>query len=166
MLCPYGTVVLQDMSAPSCCGGVLPYIEKVNGAGPSQRTLGESPKDSRDGPGATKSGTRRSAGFLLRQNASEASHRRRRGDLPATSFGPACRRAGADEGAKRNRRLRVRLVRGRDVGAGKQGAVVVAGRQDDVALLAEFGEVVAQEGLQFLGADGVEDVGLYFVQGL
>jgi hypothetical protein len=63
-------------------------------------------------------------------------------------------------------RLEVRLVRRRDARAGKQGAVVVAGAHDDVALFAECGEVIAQEGLQFLGADGVENVGLHFVQRL
>jgi hypothetical protein len=47
MLCPYGTLVRQDMARPSCCACVLPSRKEVKRAGPSQRTLGESLRDSR-----------------------------------------------------------------------------------------------------------------------
>ena len=50
--------------------------------------------------------------------------------------------------------------------AGEQGAVVVAGFYDDVALLAEFGEVIADAGLHFLREDGAADLGFHFFEGL
>src|ERR1700691_133503 len=53
----------------------------------------------------------------------------------------------------------MRLVWLGDVGAGQERGVGVAGLYDDVALLAQFGEVIAYEGLYFLGVNDVADVG-------
>src|ERR1700733_6370245 len=55
--------------------------------------------------------------------------------------------------------LKMRLVWPGDVGAGDQGGGVVARIYDDVALLAQFGEVIAYQGLYFLGVNDVADVG-------
>src|SRR5580700_7405002 len=62
--------------------------------------------------------------------------------------------------------LQVGLVRRDEVGAGQKGAVAVARLDDDIALFAEFGEVVAYQGLHFLRVDGVADVRFHFVHGL
>ena len=53
-----------------------------------------------------------------------------------------------------------------DVGAGEEGAVVVAGLNYDVALLAELGKVIADAGLHFLREDGAADVWFHFFEGL
>src|SRR5580698_8457480 len=55
--------------------------------------------------------------------------------------------------------LQVRLVWLGDVGAGQERGVGVAGLYEEVALLAQFGEVIAQEGLYFMGVNDVADVG-------
>ena len=60
----------------------------------------------------------------------------------------------------------MRVVRLRDVGAGEQGAVGVAGLHDDVALFAQLGEVIAHAGLHFLCVESIADVGFHFFQGL
>ena len=60
----------------------------------------------------------------------------------------------------------MRLLWRWDVGAGQQGAVLVARRHDDVALFAECGDVIAYQGLHFLGVESVADVGLHLFQRL
>ena len=55
------------------------------------------------------------------------------------------------------------LFRQRKVFAGQQRAVAVPGLHHDVALFAEFGEVIALERLHFLCVDGLADLGLHLI---